>query len=48
MVQDIATLLHSAALAPDVTSLITYIFKGLGSVIVALGAYLGFRKLPSG
>lgn len=47
MVKDILALLQaSTSLASD-TSLIAYIIKGLGSVLVAVGAYLGFRKLPS-
>jgi hypothetical protein len=48
MVQDAANLFHSGTMAADIASLITYIIKGIGSVVVAVGAYLGFRKLPSG
>jgi hypothetical protein len=48
MVKDFATLLHVGTSIASNTSLIAYSIKGLGSVLVAVGAYLGFRKLPSG
>jgi hypothetical protein len=48
MVKDILTLLRAATSLANDTALIAYIIKGLGSVLVAVGAYLGFRKLPSG
>jgi hypothetical protein len=46
MVIDIATLFHAHNLLPPDATAIAYTLKGIGSALVALGAYLGFRKIP--
>lgn len=48
MVGDILTLLHASTVITKDTALLAYFIKGAGSVLVAVGAFLGFRKLPSG
>lgn len=50
MVTDIATLFHahnSMPILPSDATAIAYTVKGIGSALVALGAYLGFRKNPA-
>jgi hypothetical protein len=46
MVVDIALLFQVHNLLPAVATTIAYTIKGIGSALVALGAYLGFRKIP--
>ncbi len=46
MVKDIASLLNAGPWMSNDATLIAYMLKGLGSALVALGAYLGFRKMP--